>query len=121
MEQQQRRYHPKQLHILRLKRGSAIVALDGRLEIRYRDGSLDWLADSAPVVSRLLEEGDRHVFPRGGYVEIYTPGATAVTGLVLPPLPAKSWVAVIAQFLSRDVLRLKRRNTEGGSGLSVPE
>jgi hypothetical protein len=119
METREQRYHPKQTHIFRLKKGSSIVALDGQLEIRHRDDSVSWLLDSAPAVSCLLEEGDCHILCCGGYVEIYAPGTAAVTGLILPPSSAKPWVMAVSRFLSSGVSRFKRRNPAECDGLSM--
>lgn len=116
MDTQQRQYLPNQMHVIRVKRGSAIVALDGALRLSYRDESLDWLLDSAPAVSRLLEEGEHHVFSSRGYVEIYVSGAVAVTGLMLPPSTAKPWTVALARIVSWDSLRrlghLRRNSAE---------
>lgn len=107
MDAQERHYQPQQIQTVHMKRGSAIVAFDGRLRIRYRDESLNWLVDCVPTVSLFLDEGDRHVLPYSTYVEIYVPGVAMVTGLVVSSPTVNSRIAAVARtmarFLTRDI------------------
>src|SRR5579864_1038233 len=90
MQTCEQRYHPGQVRASSLKRGSAIVALDGPLRVAYRDGSMDWLLDSASRVSITLEEGEHHILPHSAFVEIRPAGSSVVTGLITYPQPLAS-------------------------------
>jgi hypothetical protein len=76
-------YFPRQTAAAWLKRGSAIVALDGTLHLTYRDASLDWLLGDAPRVDLVVQAGECHVLPYEAFVEVTAIGARAVTGRIV--------------------------------------
>jgi hypothetical protein len=49
---------------------SAIVAATGDLRLEFRDHSLAWLGDAAPVTTVALREGERYTMQQSGMVAI---------------------------------------------------
>lgn len=68
-----------------LRAGSSLVALEGELQIGWREHSLAWLGDAAPHVWTTLSEGERFVVPQSGVVSIRARRAHAASFIVLPP------------------------------------
>lgn len=56
------------LHDLRAR--TAIVAVEGALQLQLRDHSLAWLGDAVPVTMITLQEGECFVTPQRGVVSI---------------------------------------------------
>ncbi|MBN3764960.1 hypothetical protein [Burkholderia sp. Ac-20365] len=93
------RYAPGQIHAAWFRRGSAIAALEGTLQISYRDASLDWLLGDAPKVSVVLHEGERHVLPYEAFVEVIAIGQHAVIAQIDSGPLNGSMVAKIGRLL----------------------
>lgn len=97
MQAYETRYVPGQIHVVRLRRGSSIVAIEGTLRLRYRDESLNWLLDAAPVSRVRLGDGEGYRLPCDAFVEISTAGQTAAVGAVEPASTAiarcAAWIA----------------------------
>jgi hypothetical protein len=97
MQAYETQYVPGQIHVTRLRRGSSIVAIEGTLRLRYRDASLNWLLDAAPVNRVRLGEGEGYRLPCDAFVEIGAAGKTAALGAVEPASTAfarcAAWIA----------------------------
>lgn len=102
--------YPGQIHALNLKRGSILVAKDGAMRVEYRDGSLDWLLDTAPDFSVKLAEGAQHILPCNAFVKIQTDGAQAVNYVIMPPRSLASHL--LARMNMTRPLRRVASNTE---------
>lgn len=59
-----------QMAVLDLRARTSIVAVEGDLQLAFRDHSLAWPGDTVPVTSVTLHEGDRYVTPQRGIVSI---------------------------------------------------
>ena len=59
-----------QVAIQDLRARTSIVAVEGDLQLDFRDHSLAWLEDAVPVTSIRLHEGERYVTPQRGVVSI---------------------------------------------------
>lgn len=98
------------IHTIELRRGAAIVAVEGELLIRYRDAALAALGQLAPEQSLHLHEGEQYVArERTCYAlsAAQTPGARFL--LQAPPRPARvAWIA-LAKRLSRAGAWLRAR------------
>jgi len=57
---------------------SAVVAVEGDLQLAFRDHSLAWLCDAVPFASIMLREGQCFVLPQRGVVSISAARAEAV-------------------------------------------
>ncbi|KAA1012152.1 hypothetical protein FVF58_13670 [Paraburkholderia panacisoli] len=68
-----------------LRAGSSIVAVEGALQLGFRDHSLAWLGDAVPLTSLALHEGERFVMPQRGVVTISAMQAQAAAFIVLCP------------------------------------
>jgi len=78
------RYVPGQIHTVKLRGGSSIVAMEGALKLRYRDASLNWLLDAAPTNNLRLGEGEQYRLPCDAIVEICAEGTSAAGGAIEP-------------------------------------
>ena len=58
-----------------LRAGTSIVAVEGDLQLGFRDHSLAWLGDAVPLTSIRLHEGEQFVTPQRGVVSIHAGGA----------------------------------------------
>ncbi|QQC64717.1 hypothetical protein [Paraburkholderia ginsengisoli] len=67
-----------------LRAGSSIVAVEGDLQLGFRDRSLAWLSDAVPLTSIILREGECCVTPQHGIVSISSAHANAAAFIVLP-------------------------------------
>ncbi|RKT27268.1 hypothetical protein B0G69_3079 [Paraburkholderia sp. RAU2J] len=92
-----------------LHAGSSIVAVEGRLQLDFRDRSLAWLGDAVPLTSITLLESERFVTPQRGRVSISAlraPGATRTDSaafIVLPPhaaTGAQGWLPLAVRHLA---------------------
>jgi hypothetical protein len=68
-----------QLCVHDLRAGTSIVAVEGDLQLGFRDHSLAWLGDACPLMSITLLEGERFVTPQRGVVSIHSVEARSVT------------------------------------------
>ncbi|CAE6711502.1 hypothetical protein R69927_04365 [Paraburkholderia domus] len=59
-----------QMAVHDLRAQTSIVAVEGALQLDFRDHSLAWLGDTVPVTSITLHEGERFVTPQRGLVSI---------------------------------------------------
>nr|WKF56049.1 hypothetical protein HUO10_000493 [Paraburkholderia busanensis] len=53
-----------------LRAGTSIVALEGALQLHFRDHSLAWLGEAVPATAINLHEGECFVMPQRGAVSI---------------------------------------------------
>lgn len=67
-----------------LRAHTAIVAVEGNLQLDFRDHSLAWLGDAVPVTSVTLLEGERFVTPQRGIVKITATHVCAAAFAVQP-------------------------------------
>ncbi len=111
MQAYEMRCVPDQIQIAKLRRGSSIVAVEGTLRLRYRDGSLNWLLDAAPVNDLRLGEGEQYRLPCNAFVEIRATGKTAAVGAIEPTSTA---LARCAEWLAGAIAGVRRgqRRTE---------
>ena len=97
MQAYETRYVPGRIHTGKLRAGSTILALEGTLRLRYREESLNWLLDAAPVNGLLVCEGQQYRLPCDAFVEISAEGKTAAVGAIAPALTAlgrcAAWIA----------------------------
>jgi hypothetical protein len=68
-----------------LRAGSSIVAVEGALQLGFRDHSLAWLGDAVPLTSFALHQGERFVMPQRGVVTISAMHAQTAEFIVLCP------------------------------------
>jgi hypothetical protein len=68
-----------------LRAGSSIVAVEGALQLGFRDHSLAWLGDAVPLTSLALPQGERFVTPQRGVVTISAMQANPAAFIVLCP------------------------------------
>ncbi|WP_176058172.1 hypothetical protein [Paraburkholderia sp. BCC1876] len=71
------------LHDLRAR--TAIVAVEGALQLQLRDHSLAWLGDAVPVTTISLQEGECFVTPQRGVVSISAVQGHAAAFVLQPP------------------------------------
>lgn len=71
-----------QLAMHDLRAHTAIVAVEGALQLQWRDHSLAWLGDAVPVTAITLQEGECFVTPQRGVVSI-SAGQTQAAAFVL--------------------------------------
>jgi hypothetical protein len=102
-----------------LRAGSSIVAVEGDLQLDFRDRSLAWLGDAVPLTSITLLEGERFVTPQRGIVSISAiraPGANradTAAFIVLPPhaaTGAHGWLPLAVLHLA-GLVRTRWRRT----------
>ncbi len=99
-------YNPGQIHAAWFKRGSMVVVLKGSLRLTYRNASLDWLLDSAPMATIMLEEGECHVLPHEAWVEVVATGRHAALARIDARPPFHSMLAAPMRWLAT----IARRN-----------
>lgn len=73
-----------QVAIQDLRAQTSIVAVEGDLQLDFRDHSLAWLGDTVPFTSVTLHEGERYVTPQRGVVSISTAHAKSAVFVVEP-------------------------------------
>ncbi|MFM0201668.1 hypothetical protein PQR53_17575 [Paraburkholderia fungorum] len=78
-----------QIAVHDLRARTSIVAVEGDLQLDFRDHSLAWLGDTVPVTSITLHEGERYVTPQRGVVSIHATHAKSAV-FVVQPLRAKN-------------------------------
>ncbi|WP_027798743.1 hypothetical protein [Paraburkholderia dilworthii] len=69
-----------------LRARSSVLAIQGDLQLAFRDHSLAWLGDAVPLTSITLHEGQCFVARQRGIVSISAAHAPAATFLVQPSL-----------------------------------
>ncbi|OLL31420.1 hypothetical protein BTH42_12160 [Burkholderia sp. SRS-W-2-2016] len=82
-----------------LRAGTAIVAVEGDLELCFRDHSLAWLGSAAPVTSITVHEGEQFVIGQHGVVTIRAPRA----GATLRVAPASTGTSAVRALIRRAV------------------
>jgi hypothetical protein len=90
------------IHTLELRRGAAIVAVEGELLIRYRDAALASLGQLAPEQTLHLQEGEQYVArERNCYAvsAMQAPGARFL--LLKPQRPTHAVWLTLTKRLSR--------------------
>lgn len=96
------------IHTLELRRGAAIVAMEGELMIRYRDVALASLGQLAPELALRLHEGERYVARERNCYAVsaaQTPGARFLQQA--PQSPARAGWMTLARRLSRALAWLR--------------
>jgi hypothetical protein len=73
-----------QMAVHDLRARTSIVAVEGNLQLDFRDHSLAWLGDTVPVTSITLHEGERYVTPQRGVVSIRATRAKSAVFVVQP-------------------------------------
>ncbi|MFM0405130.1 hypothetical protein [Paraburkholderia dipogonis] len=73
-----------QMAVHELRAGTSIVAVEGDLQLAFRDHALAWLGDAVPVTSITLHEGECFVTPQRGVVSISGVRANAAAFVVQP-------------------------------------
>ncbi|RKF33506.1 hypothetical protein [Paraburkholderia fungorum] len=84
-----------QMAVHDLRARTSIVAVEGDLQLDYRDHSLAWLGDTVPVTSLTLREGERYVTPQRGVVSISATHARAAVFVVQPCQAENAWLSRI--------------------------
>lgn len=74
-----------QTSVCDLRAGTSIVAVQGDLQLGFRDRSLAWLGDAVPLTSITLREGEQFVMPQHGAVSIGAARATSASFVVQAP------------------------------------
>ncbi|NML31275.1 hypothetical protein HHL14_10550 [Paraburkholderia sp. G-4-1-8] len=88
--------------MLDLRAGTAIVAVEGKLKLGFRDHALAWLGGDAPVTSITVCEGEQFVVRQHGVVSVRASDASAAIQLA----PALSGQAHVSGFVQRFMQRL---------------
>lgn len=78
------RLHPGQLTVLDLRAQTSVVAVEGNLQIAFRDHSLAWLGDAVMPTWITVPEGAQYVTPQRGFVSISAAHARAAVFLLQP-------------------------------------
>jgi hypothetical protein len=73
-----------QVAIQDLRARTSIVAVEGNLQLDFRDHSLAWLEDAVPVTSITLHEGERYMTSQRGVVSISAARANSAAFVVQP-------------------------------------
>ncbi|ACD16337.1 cupin domain-containing protein [Paraburkholderia phytofirmans] len=73
-----------QMAVHDLRARTSIVAVEGDLQLEFRDHSLAWLGDAVPVTSITLREGECFVTPQRGVVSISAAQANAAAFVLQP-------------------------------------
>ncbi|MFM0733701.1 hypothetical protein PQQ52_24790 [Paraburkholderia sediminicola] len=73
-----------QVAIQDLRARTSIVAVEGHLQLDFRDHSLAWLGDAVPVTSITLHEGERYVTPQRGIIWIRAAHANSAVFVIQP-------------------------------------
>lgn len=84
-----------QMAVHDLRARTSIVAVEGDLQLDYRDHSLAWLGDTVPVMSLTLHEGERYVTPQRGVVSISATHARSAVFVVQPCQAENAWLSRI--------------------------
>ncbi|WP_233801295.1 hypothetical protein [Paraburkholderia sp. HP33-1] len=87
------------LHDLRAR--SSIIALEGALQLVFRDHSLAWLGNDSPLMSFTLQEGERFVTSQRGVVSIRATQGNRAAFIVLPARAEHSARGFILQAVRR--------------------
>jgi hypothetical protein len=88
-----------QMAVHDLRARTSIVAVEGDLQLEFRDHSLAWLGDTVPVTSVTLHEGDRYVTPQRGVVSISAAHAEPVVFVVQPCRPENEQHGFVSQAI----------------------
>jgi hypothetical protein len=98
-----------QLAVRDLRVRTSIVAVEGDLQLDFRDHSLAWLGDAVPLTSITLHEGECFVTPQRGVVAISAAHARAAAFVVQPCRALKDRRGLIRQTLRDLASRVKTR------------
>lgn len=94
-----------QMAVHNLRAHTSIVAVEGDLQLDFRDHALAWLGDTVPLTSLTLHEGERYVTPQRGVVTISTTYARSAVFVVQPCRAENEWLAYLIQA-GRNLARL---------------
>ncbi|MFL9864800.1 hypothetical protein PQR67_11545 [Paraburkholderia fungorum] len=94
-----------QMAVHDLRAQTSIVAVEGDLQLDYRDHSLAWLGDTVPVTSVTLREGERYVTPQRGVVSISATHTRSAVFVVQPCQAENAWLSRIIRTV-HDLTRL---------------
>ncbi|MFM0206584.1 hypothetical protein PQQ96_04190 [Paraburkholderia sediminicola] len=86
-----------QMAVHDLRARTSIVAVEGDLQLDFRDHSLAWLGDAVPITSVTLHEGERYVTPQRGVVSISAGHSKSAVFVVQPCRPENEWHGFISQ------------------------
>jgi len=101
--------HAGQATLLDLRAQTSIVAVEGDLQLSFRDHSLAWLGDAVMPTRITVREGEQYVTPQRGVVSISAAPARAAVFLVQPQRPENNgFVRQTARSLSNLVRILLR-------------
>ncbi|MFM0054636.1 hypothetical protein PQR64_03365 [Paraburkholderia phytofirmans] len=98
-----------QMAVHDLRARTSIVAVEGDLQLEFRDHSLAWLGDAVPVTSITLHEGECFVTPQRGVVSISAAQANAAAFVVQPWRARKDGRGPIREALQHLVSLVKTR------------
>ncbi|RDK03858.1 hypothetical protein [Paraburkholderia lacunae] len=98
-----------QVTLLELREQTSIVAVEGNLQLGFRDHSLAWLGDTVMPTWITVHEGEQYVTPQRGVVSISAALPRAAAFLVQPQRPENNgFIRQIARSLSNLVRILLR-------------
>lgn len=92
-----------QVSVHDLRARASIVAVQGDLQLQFRDHSLAWLGDAVPVTSITLREGECFVTPQRGVVSISGLQAASAAFVVQPRRAhqdGRGWIGHTARLLA---------------------
>ena len=98
-----------QLAVRDLRARTSIVAVEGDLQLEFRDHSLAWLGDAVPLTSITLHEGECFVTPQRGVVSISAAHVNAAAFVVQPSGARKDGRSLIGQALHHLASLVKTR------------
>ncbi|MDE1141083.1 hypothetical protein [Paraburkholderia tropica] len=100
---------PHQVHWIALRRGAALVAVEGALCVTYRDAALALAGHVAPLQTRRLDEGERYPISDRGWYGLSGAGRDAA-GVLIVPAAASPLVAWARRWIARlaGVTRLRK-------------
>lgn len=98
------------LQTIELRRGAAIVALEGELLIRYRDAALASLGQLAPEQTLRLQEGEQYIARERTFYAVSAAQASGARFLMQAPYrPARAAWMALAKRLFRAGAWLRAR------------
>jgi hypothetical protein len=98
-----------QMAVHDLRARTSIVAVEGDLQLAFRDHSLAWLGDTVPVTSVTLHEGERYVTPQRGVVSITAAHPKCAVFVVEPWRAENERYRIISQAVRRLTSLVKTR------------
>ncbi|MGQ7937910.1 hypothetical protein [Paraburkholderia sp. D1E] len=98
-----------QMAVHDLRARTSIVAVEGDLQLAFRDHSLSWLGDTVPLTLLTLHEGERYVTLQRGVVSISATHARAAVFVVQPRQTENEWPGRIVQAVRNLTSLVKTR------------